>query len=493
MRVFRYGREEQSSATEIVSKAITEKQRGFRAPSDWHASFDVVDISGFDLGSTPDWPFILDEAIRLLKLTQTRLIFSFSESRFLTIFHAANFLELLWKRNYKLIRQDNESGQRYVIEVEISSRKVQANPKGWSFGIITNGQRLENVRRFQESVEVALAESGVEYEIIISGVEAFDSPISSKIRCIPEPEQFAGKAWITKKKNLIVSAARYENALIVHDRFEIAPSFLSDMHNFGDDFSVIAPSLVNPGGTRHPDWVTTNSSWGWSQQSILSKNSFHPNLYVNGGAIIAKTAILREIPWSEALFWNQAEDVELSRRLISNGVYPRFAQSVVLNVIGDRASYQASFRFMPDAHDEYPLVQSADPMFREAQGTQTLGNLLVLKNFKPEDSMHNGLVAYEDDWLFGRSGLLMRDSIAALELQVAADVNKVEFQIRSVTSECELRVSEQTRSVSENFILEEAGELSRVAVDFETEQHPKRLTFIFESEHHASIESISLS
>jgi len=48
-----------------------------------------------------------------------------------------------------------------------------------------------------------------------------------------------------------------------------------------------------------------------------------PTQYINGGLIIAKTKTLRDVPFNELVFWQQAEDVELAHAFRSLSIPPR--------------------------------------------------------------------------------------------------------------------------------------------------------------------------
>jgi hypothetical protein len=64
---------------------------------------------------------------------------------------------------------------------------------------------------------------------------------------------------------------------------------------------------------------------------------------VNGGAILAKREVLQLFPWNELLYWNQGEDVELSRRMQQRSIYPRYARTLELVVLQVRDGYIESF------------------------------------------------------------------------------------------------------------------------------------------------------
>jgi len=85
----------------------------------------------------------------------------------------------------------------------------------------------------------------------------------------------------------------------------------------------------------------------------MQHSDYHPYLYANGGAIIARTGVLRKVRWSPLLFWGQGEDVDFSRRLFDAGAVLRFARDVTLISAPTRAGFTEGFERLPWQDDSY--------------------------------------------------------------------------------------------------------------------------------------------
>ena len=90
----------------------------------------------------------------------------------------------------------------------------------WTFGIITV---YEDKQRLQEIIESIRNLNIPEYEILFVG-GGDNSDIDGKdIRKIDFDESVKER-WITRKKNILVKEAKYENKFLIHD-----------YHNFDKD------------------------------------------------------------------------------------------------------------------------------------------------------------------------------------------------------------------------------------------------------------------
>ena len=89
----------------------------------------------------------------------------------------------------------------------------------WTFGILTAGPSPRAVQMVQDILALDLAA----VEVIVCGPSPGTLPDDSRIRRIdlerPEP-----RGWISRKKNLIVDAARHEHVCLLHDRYAITPA-----------------------------------------------------------------------------------------------------------------------------------------------------------------------------------------------------------------------------------------------------------------------------
>lgn len=166
---------------------------------------------------------------------------------------------------------------------------------------------------------------------------AKDGPI--KMGMFPFPDDHENsKGWITKKKNILVEFAAFENTCLLHDYYELPPDF---SFHIPRKYDVYCAPIVTKEGHRHSDWVVSpnamddmiNQDPVKYSELLMSVNPkenaakyvcgvpyeipyLWPIQYVSGGLITARTEVLRDIPFNEDLRWGDAEDVEWSARLV---------------------------------------------------------------------------------------------------------------------------------------------------------------------------------
>jgi hypothetical protein len=73
---------------------------------------------------------------------------------------------------------------------------------------------------------------------------------------------------------------------------------------------------------RVQDWLYLKGDFNYFnkiESGIVNYDKWNPYLYIDGGFIVIKTSIIKKILYNENLHWGEAEDVDLARRLYSNG------------------------------------------------------------------------------------------------------------------------------------------------------------------------------
>lgn len=343
--------------------ALFDPHRDFRLAADLHQKYDLVFLVEKDLAAIKQWPLVLDEALRAVKpggIVLLRLI----ESGLLSIFQLANAVEKWTGGRYALIDQVSDNGQ-FLLAVRLTHEtRRSAAPDDFTFALITDGRKPDSVSAFIDSV-LALPPplTAQPYEILICGPPSVMTDLgirSSRIKWIPQPEEFSDLGWITRKKNLLIDAATRENVVVAHDRYVIPADFITRLADFGGDFDVVAPRQTSTTGQPLPDWVTLSDHLNWTTPGWLEFGDYHPFCYVNGGVIVAKTERLRRTRWSELLFWGQAEDVDLSRRLQDSGVTPRPARDITLHSEPPRAGFVEGFERLAWVDGFYPRSPRPD-------------------------------------------------------------------------------------------------------------------------------------
>lgn len=201
---------------------------------------------------------------------------------------------------------------RFVCQ-KTSSTKIQNDSiDKWTFGIITNGKR----RDWIDEIIAAIESQGIpNFEIVICG----SYQKRKEIKYIPFNER-DDRGWITKKKNLIVQKAKYENICIIHDRIVFQPNWYEGMKKWGNTFDHLACTQQYK-GMRINDWEMHEKLPGleFSFVSLLDYRDWDINGCQGGQLHISKKQFLIENPWDESLLWKEAEDLKISNTLRDSG------------------------------------------------------------------------------------------------------------------------------------------------------------------------------
>lgn len=339
-----------------ASTRIFDPDFDYRMPADFHQKFNLVFLVERDLGSVKAWPLVVDEALRLLA-PGGLLAIRMNNSALLTIFELKNFIAS-WGQMSPYFEHTHDDG---VIQFAVKNTRCerrQAELAGFSFGVITDGKRPDQIKCFIDSVQRLERPNSEEVEILVCGPHSLEKQPDlgrDGVVFVPEPEDFKTQGWITRKKNLIVHAARHENLVIVHDRYTLPSDFIKRLRRFGGDYSVLVCRQLRPDGRRIPDWITLGGEWSWTAPATLEYGDWTRYVYVNGGIMIAKAEVLRKVGWNELLFWKQAEDVELTRRLRSYGYVPRLARDVIVFTLPIRKGFVEIFEAVPLFSDRHML------------------------------------------------------------------------------------------------------------------------------------------
>jgi glycosyltransferase involved in cell wall biosynthesis len=199
---------------------------------------------------------------------------------------------------------------------------------GWTFGMLTSAKRMENVKRFVDSIERLCPDP---YEIIIISPNENDFPSFGKNVRVIQFREHDDLGWITRKKNIICEQAVYSDLLICHDRYWLDANFFQAFASWGYSYGLAAPRVRLPGGRRALDWAVVSSrDRAWSSGGLLSYFAYSRYAYNPGGATLIRRDFWRDFPWNENLFWNEHEDVELCRRIQDAGHPILLAKSAVI-------------------------------------------------------------------------------------------------------------------------------------------------------------------
>ena len=186
----------------------------------------------------------------------------------------------------------------------------------FSFGIVTGGGCDDRIKVIIASIESLAIQN---YEILIVG----PTELSGKsISIIPFDEEIKF-AWITRKKNLITSHARYENIVYLHDYIVFDHDWYHGFLAFGDQFDAAICRINNLDGTRYRDWCLWNRNHSIMDWIVYPNRTLIPyellgvksHLYFSGAFWVAKKNFMERFPLNEELVAGEAEDVEWSNRV----------------------------------------------------------------------------------------------------------------------------------------------------------------------------------
>jgi|688.fasta_scaffold04128_12 hypothetical protein len=314
------------------------EQPNLRAPAAHHGRYCTVWVYDVNLGQidSRQIDLVLDEILRLLT-QRGRIVFRFRETKHFSIFQLKHFIGRRYGIRAK-VESEFRIGKEWCVVLEIAREDWDRyQQRGWTFGILTQGVRLDNLRAFFDSIRSQ--PGGEEAEIIVCGprLAAFEK---YRLRYL-DVEVREDFAEICKKKNHIALAASHPNLCLVHDRYRLEPGFFAGFEKYGYDFDYLTVAQRYETGEHFPDYCALSQpelTWNTSLD-CEDINYVLPRQYINGGVMIVKTLTLRELPLNELIFWNQAEDVELGKTYRDHSLPPRCNPYSSMVTLGIDAAY----------------------------------------------------------------------------------------------------------------------------------------------------------
>jgi hypothetical protein len=221
---------------------------------------------------------------------------------------------------------------------------IISNNKNWTFGIVTANVILTEtgeidatqceflVTSINSIIDLNIPKNN--FEIIVIGNNNLQKDIVKENVKILYFDESIKKGWITKKKNIIIDNANYENVCIVHDYITFDTDWYTGFLKFDSNWDVCMCRIKNKDGRRWRDWML----WWCStapyrielkdgfvlpkNRLLYSDNRFtNTDMYISGTVIIGKRNYLKENKFDENLCWGQGEDCEWSARCRPTWVY----------------------------------------------------------------------------------------------------------------------------------------------------------------------------
>lgn len=297
-------------------------------------SLDFIYINNLD--ETKFYRIIIKEMLNYCKVGGYILVKK-SDSGLLSRDKLKREIELCLAEKCEIEKEDDEiiiiKKTKPILEPDDSIDK-------WTFGIITNGKKNEWV---EKQILAIKAQKIPNYEIIVCGTY-FDREMKKfKYIFFNEKDELG---WITKKKNLICEAAKYENLMILHDRIVLSKEWFSGMKKHGNYFEVLSCKIRDNDSQRRGDWMTYGTEFGkFPRMGLLDYNDWDKNVFLDGAMYILKKSVWKRVKWDESLFWNQAEDVKLSHDWYKAGIVPRFNKYSLCETLSWRHGQTLNYLF----------------------------------------------------------------------------------------------------------------------------------------------------
>ncbi|MAG38012.1 hypothetical protein CMI45_01325 [Candidatus Pacearchaeota archaeon] len=275
-------------------------------------SLDYTAIS--DLGKTKFWPIILKEMLIYTKPSGFIIIKSKKIKQKMLL----KSCKLLFSDKAALRYQNKKSGTLVFQKTSPFLNKLDSIDK-WTIGIITNGKKKDWIEKQIEAIRALKIPT---YEIILCGTYPYEIGKDTKYINFTKQDE---RGWITAKKNKILENAKYENVIVMHDRIVLNPDFLSGMKKYGNYFEVLSCKIFNDKNERCGDWITNGNPYNkYPRLGLLDYKDWDINGWIDGGFYILKKSVWKKIQWDESLFWNEGEDMKLTKDWLSSGILPRF-------------------------------------------------------------------------------------------------------------------------------------------------------------------------
>jgi hypothetical protein len=198
----------------------------------------------------------------------------------------------------------------------------------FTFGIITSANSCNYINNIINSIE---QQNIPNYEIIIVGTNK-DLINNSKNTVIVEFDENTRPGWITKKKNIITEMAKYENIVFLHDYILFEPNWYTGFIQFDKEFNDWELSMCkikNIDGARAVDWMGLPNDTKYG--NVLLPYEYHnpKGMYIPGNFWVAKKSIMEKHKLNENLLWEQAEDIEWSKRVLGGTINSTWLRGMI--------------------------------------------------------------------------------------------------------------------------------------------------------------------
>jgi hypothetical protein len=190
-----------------------------------------------------------------------------------------------------------------------------------TFGIITDGESALRLDEVIGSIFDASRNSpGTGVEIIVVGGR---NPLRYGVIHIPFNDSLI-PGWITRKKNMITTAASYDTIVYMHDYLAVSPGFIKafyETNSEGDSverkFNIGMTQIKYENGRRFRDWCIDAMIDQLGRERMLPYDVGHLSkiMYISGSYWVAKRNVMCQEPLNEQFAAGQGEDIDWSHRV----------------------------------------------------------------------------------------------------------------------------------------------------------------------------------
>lgn len=242
-----------------------------------------------------------------------------------------NELSLCFKDRYILYKSEFKSSTDYFFFKKIQKAiPLDDEITKWSFGIVSNGMKNEKVLKLINQIY----KFNIPYfEILICGPPPVNIELPKEVKILDDKElYFDIRIPISKKKNKIINNSIYNNLVILHDRITFSNEWYNEIVKYGNYFNQLCFPIYDEEtrSLRINDWQTfsfENTNYKASKARVLKYNNWDEHIYVDGGILIIKKHIIKNLNYNSLLNWNEMEDVDLSKRLFLDGSIINFCSN----------------------------------------------------------------------------------------------------------------------------------------------------------------------
>jgi hypothetical protein len=210
----------------------------------------------------------------------------------------------------------------------------------FTFGIITDGFSDIYIEQIIDSIRKNYIEK---YEIIIVGNTKINK--TNNIIIIYFDETIKNK-WITRKKNIIIENAKYENIVLLHDYIIFDNNWYNGFIKFGNNFDICINKIINKNGKRFRDYTLfplniPNLPLIYHQRCLLPYDFYNIEktnkyLYISGSYYVIKKHIANKYKLNEDLTWGEGEDYEFCLRIQKDNILIKCNQYSIVKFLKDK-------------------------------------------------------------------------------------------------------------------------------------------------------------